>query len=153
MTKKEGSLLGLPAPDSFGSSFSTGNIVPLRAGHQLSKDEQRVMAEWHKTQLVIEATAARAVFGISKVTEIHQHGSLTFEEATAAILAIKDKAHGKEHEAFMEEFTSRQIPLMARHLFGAIDVSVTNIGLELHRSLYPEPEKPEPLSVWKRLFG
>ncbi|MCL5960829.1 MAG: hypothetical protein M1358_16270 [Chloroflexi bacterium] len=153
MGKNGESLLGLVPVTSGPNSPSNGSLAPISAQRSLSRDEQRTLDEYHKEILVIDATAHKTLFGMTKIGQIHQHGALKFDETTGYILNIKNQSRGREHQAYVNEFSAHQIQMLAGHLIGAMEVGGTNIGMEVHRSLYPLPEPPEPRSLWKRLFG
>jgi len=151
MTKRNESVLGL-APLAPPTGLSTnGHLAPFSPGRALTKDQRRILEEWHKETLVIDTTAAKTVFGMSKIAEIHQHASIKFDETVDYILAVKEEEHSREHQQYVDEFSTRQIQLLAKHLLGAIEVGGTNIGIEIHRSLYLLSE-PEQRSFWQRLL-
>lgn len=151
MSKKEESLLGLVPVSSGLGTGGNGNLASFGTGEALIKDEKRTLAEFGKQVLVIEATAAKTLFGMTKIGELHRHGAGVFDETAGNILDIKDRERGTEHGQYVAEFAKVQLQVFARHMIGAIEVGATNIGTEIHRSLYlPEPEQR---SLWKKLFG
>jgi len=101
--------------------------------------------------LAIDIISTKARFGASKIGEIHQHASLTFDETTSFIVEIKDRSgRSQQHQAYADQFSERQIQLLAQHLLGVVDVSATGIGVEIHRPPYPPPEPEPPLEPKRR---
>lgn len=150
MTKKNESLLGL-VPYTPTAGTNTG-LVPFAPNQALTREEQRIVDEWHRQTLIIDATTTKTLLGLDKITEIHFHAATTFGEASGQILALRETAQGKEHQAYMDEFCRHQVQVLARHLLGAVEVGATNIGHEIHRSLYLAPEE-DKRSFLQRLLG
>jgi hypothetical protein len=100
----------------------------------------------------MQGVRAKAVHAMQLIADIHKEGVATFDEAMGYILTIKDGQRTKEHQAYIDEFSTRAIQLMGRHLLATAEVAATNIGVEVHRTLYP-PQARETPSIWKRLFG
>src|SRR5436190_17340345 len=115
MTKKQENLLGLPSVSQFPGTTSN-SLVPFTSGGPLTKDDQRMMAEFRKELAVIEATAFKTEFGMGKIGEIHEHAATEFDSTVGFILAVKDEPRGKEHQLYVDEFTARQIQMLARHI-------------------------------------
>jgi hypothetical protein len=65
---------------------------------------------------------------------------------------VKETARGKEYQAMVEEYNQRSAQLAAQHLFGVIEVSARNIGMEAARPLYREEEPIVVKAVEKRGF-
>jgi hypothetical protein len=152
MSKKPGSMLGL-APLSRGSNFGDrGDIVTVDSIHPSNRNERWIIDEYHKQSLVMVGTQAKAMRAMKLIAEIHEQGVATFDEAAGRILNLKDNQRTKEHQAYMDEFSTRSIQLMGRHFLATEEVAATNIGVQVHSSLYPSLP-PEIPSVWKRLFG
>jgi hypothetical protein len=123
---------------------------PVSPGHAITREEQRVIDLFQKEKMIIEATTAIAAIGIRSIGEIHQHASQTFDETVGFILEVKAQPREREHQLYVEEFSKHQIQMLARHLYGAVEVASTNIGMEMHRSFYLPPEQP---GFWGRLLG
>lgn len=156
MAKKDETLLGLatvPMASAFGNGHAGGGLARSGAFQALTKEQQRVLAEFEKQHLVIEKQQEKTTFGEEMIGEIHEHGFSTFAHTSGAIIGIKALAQGAEHQAYLEEFSKHQLAMLARHISGAVNVGATNIAVEISRSLYPEPELPEPRSWLKRLIG
>ena len=153
MAHKEESLFGLaPVATQHHSSTST-QLSPYEPDRTPTRQEQKVVDALRLERLVIEAQTAKTTFGMSQIAKLHEHGSATFDAAVAEVFAIKEQSRSKEHQAYIDEFSTRQLSMFGREMLGAMDVGATGIAFEIHRSLYPEQEQPEPRSVWKRLFG
>jgi hypothetical protein len=152
MPKKPENLLGL-APLSHQPGFRDhGPIVPVETRRPANQDERWIVDEYQKQALVMQGVEAKAVRAMKLIAEIHKEGLATFDEATGHIIHAKADQRIKEHQAYIDEFSTREIQLMGRHLLATLEVAATNIGVEVHRTLYP-PFPREATSVWKRLFG
>jgi hypothetical protein len=153
MAKRNENILGLaPLPKTAPGLGMSGGLVPLQPNRQLSKAEQRIIAAFHKEQLIIDAATAKTIFGESKIGELHRHTAAEFDETVGYMLAIKREARDPEHQTYQDAFTTRQIQMLAGHLSGALDIGATNIGIEIQRSLY-FPDEEERRGFWARLFG
>jgi hypothetical protein len=150
---KQDSLFGTAPLAPFSSQGTSSHLVRLQAEHALTHEEQRIVDEWLKQHLVIDATAAKSCFGVSKIAELHQHSATQFDETMSYIAAIKEADHSPVAQPYIDEFTDRQFQLLGRHVLGATDVGATNIGNEIHLSLHLAPEPPEPPGLLKRIFG
>ena len=152
MAKKEESLFAL-APLSQSPSFGDDrSIVPLDSTRSSHRDEQWIVDEQHKQTLIMQGFEIKTVQAMKLMAEIQKEGIVTFDEATAFIFLIKDEQRNKEHQAYIEEFCARSLQMMGRHILAITEVGATNIGMEVHRSLYP-PGPIEPRGFFKRLFG
>jgi hypothetical protein len=152
MAKKDESLFGfapLAQTPSFGDN---GHMVALGSVHASNRNEQWILDEHRKQTLVMEGVEVKAMHAMRLMAEIHKEGATTFDEAAGCILAIKDDQRGKEHQAYVDEFFTRGIQMMGRHLLATMEVAATNIGVEVHRSLYPSATL-ETSNIWRRLFG
>lgn len=153
MAKKNESVLGLvplSQPSNFGSH---SGLVPHKSVRTMTQDDQRVLDELYKEALVMDGIRTKSLFAMDQIAEIEKHGIATFKETVGYILAIKDEACSKEQQAYIDEFCVRGIHALARHMLGVMEVGATNIGIEVHRSLYPIPEPTKPVSLLERLFG
>lgn len=143
MTRKEG-LLGLAPLDREPVSNGNGDLQLFDSQRALTKEEQRTVDEFRSQMRVIEAINAKTSFGMAKIAELHEHAAVEFDDTVGYILRIKDQPRGKEHQLYINEFTSHQVNALARHLMGAVEVGATAIGAEIHRPLYFAPEPPPP---------
>ena len=148
MKKKQESVLGL-APIDQGEN---GQIVSLNSTRPSNQDEQWTLDEYNKQTFVMQGVRAKTVHAMQLIAAIHKEGASTFDEAAGYILTIKDNQRTKEHQAYMDEFCTREIQMLGRHLLASVEVGATNIGSEVHRSLYP-PARAEERGLWKRIFG
>ncbi len=147
--QKSESILGLP--DDIGSGGLGNSLVPYNPQNQaVTRDEKRIGEEYRKQIIVIEAQAAKTIFGQTKIAEINRHAAQVFDDTVGFIVTTKAEARGKEHQAYIDEFANRQIQMFARHMFGTLEVGATKIGLEIDRTLYVEASRRRLLA---RLFG
>ena len=147
MAKKQESVLGLAPLDR-----GNGQIVSISSARPSTRDEQWILDEHHKQTFVMEGIRAKTVHAMQLFADIHKEGVSTFDEATGYILDIKDAQRAKEHQAYVDEFCTREIQMLGRHLLATVEVGATNIGSEVYRSLYP-PIPMEKTGLLKRLFG
>jgi hypothetical protein len=149
MTKKPESVLGLtPIVQGQDLEEHTPGLA-ITSARPTNRDERWIVDEYKKQTFVMEGVRAKAEHALVLIADIHQAGVSTFDSATGYILAVKEAQHTKEHQAYVDEFCTRGIQMLGRHLLATVEVGATNIGVEVHRSLYP-PEKP---GFWKRVFG
>lgn len=154
MSKKNDNLLALPPLGSDESATDSTTLVPWSPRGSLTTEEKRVIDLYGKHRLLMGVIAEKARYGTSLIGEIHKHGSLTFDEATSHIMEVKDRSGRSElHQAYIDQFTERQIQLLARQSLGAIEVGATSIGFVIHEDSDPPP-LPEPRSGFlQRLLG
>lgn len=157
MTKKGDNVLALPPMKSGFSPGSGTGLDPHASNRPLRKREKQIIRLSQEQRSVMELTADNARFGMTMISRIHEHASLTFEETAAYIVDTRNQpGRDEEHQAYIDQFSLRQIQLCAQQMLAVIDVSATGIGMEIHRSLYPPPEDPpseEPKGFFARLFG
>ena len=152
MARKDDSIFGLAPVAQTPTYNGNGRLVPYQPGRALTKEELRIIAEWEKEQLVIDVTTAKAACGMQKIGEVHQHAATIFDETAGYILAVKAEQRGKEHQAYVDEFSTRQLQMFGRQMLGTVESATYNIGVEIHRSLYFQTEE-EKHSFLQRLFG
>jgi hypothetical protein len=153
MTKTEESLFALTPLAQAPSFGNYGQMVAMEQTRPSNREEQWVFDEYHKQTLIMEGLEIKTVQAMKLIGEIHKEGTATFDEAVAFILSIKDEQRGKEHQAYVDEFCIRGLQMMGRHLLATMEVGATNIGVEVHRSLYPSVPPEKPPSLLKRIFG
>lgn len=149
--KKTDNVLALaPLRSDFGSTADT-SLVPWSARKPLNRREKQMIEEVHRQDLAIDLETQQARFGMTMMRRIHEHGAVSFSEATEFIMDIKeDSGRSEEHQAYIDQFSLRQIQLLAQQTLAVIDISTTGIGIEVHRSPYP-PLK-ERHGFWARLL-
>ena len=152
MPKKPESVLGLTPISDTPNFEDRGYIIPMDSARPSNQDERWILDEYQKQALIIQGVEAKELLAIKLIAEIHKEGVASFDEAAGQILRIKENQRTKEHQAYIDEFSTRAIQLMGRHLLATAEVAATNIGVEVHRTLYP-PLPGETPSLWKRLFG
>lgn len=136
--KQNQSLLGLPALSNDGTS----DLVPYGAGHKpATREEERVLELFHKHELIIGLTAAKARFGMDAQAAIQQHASDLFGPTISHMIQNKDAVRGTEAFPYVEEFTLRQIRMFGQHLLGTLEIVDQNIALIVHESLNLPPEQ------------
>lgn len=152
MTKKQESVLGL-TPIVQGQDFEEHtSALAITSARPSNRDERWILDEYKKQTFVMEGVRAKTEHALDLIADIHRAGVSTFDTATAYILEVKDGQRAKEHQAYVDEFCTRGIQMLGRHLLASVEVGATNIGVEVHRSLYP-PEVREKPGFWKRVFG
>lgn len=158
MTKKEANLLGLTP---FPQVVSNGLIL-YSPGSALSntptKAEQRIVVDTQRQVLVIRSQREKADTATHEISQIHQQGAQEFLEIASHLSQVKAQAQGKDFQSLVEEFAQRSAQLAAQHLFGVMEVSARNIGMEAARPLYRDEEPEVEKSVQKpgllrRLLG
>lgn len=151
--RKNESVLGLPPLPATTNSSSNGTLAPARPRGALTHDEQRVVEELGKQEVVIRGVRAKAALATDAIADVELHGVTKFDEAVGYIVELKEEQRSKEHQAYTDEFCERGIHLLAKHTLGVMEVAATNIGIEVHRTLYPPPEEERPRGFWERLLG
>ena len=148
MTKKQESVLGLAPIDQWENT----SIVSMGSVRPSNHDEQWILDEYHKQTFVMQGVRAKTEHAMQLIADIYKEGVSTFDEATGYILEVKDGQRTKEHQAYVDEFCTRELQMLGRHLLASVEVGATNIGVEVHRSLYPPVVREKP-GFWKRVFG
>lgn len=160
MTKKEANLLGLAPLSQVGSSGLIIYGAVANAVRPPTKTEQRIELETQKHLQVIRNQRLKAEAAVHELAQVHQRGAQEFLEIAGHFATLKEAARGKDYQALVEEFTHRSAQLAAQHLYGVMEVSARNIGMETARPLYREEEpevvqvvaKPQP-GLLRRLIG
>jgi hypothetical protein len=116
----------------------------------ITRRERQILDTFHEEVLVIDATEAKAEFGMYKLDQMQERASDLFGDTVSFILQNKEEARGTEAEAYVAEFTTRQIQMYARHMLGTLEVAGTRIGEEVHRSLSLPSE--ERKGFWARVL-
>src|SRR5438477_6472938 len=130
------------------SSLGLTPYSPLR--RDITREEARTIAEFHKEELIIDLTAEKGKLGMRKIAEVQECASDLFAPTVAYMLQNKEDMRGTEAYPYVEEFTLRQIQMTAKHLLGSLDVVDTNIAMIVHESLNLPPEQR---GFWQRLLG
>lgn len=156
MTKKTDNVLALPPMKSDFSPVAGTGLASQASNRQLDKREKQITELSREHRSVMELTADNARFGMTMIGKIHEHASSTFEETITYIVDTRNQpGRDDEHQAYIDQFSLRQIQLCAQQMLAVIDVGATGVGMEIHRSLYPPPEEaPENgTGFFARLFG
>ena len=159
MAKREPSLLGL-APLT--QSGTANGVIIYGATANLSRApsqaEQRIVAETEKQLQIIHCQRMKVEAAVQEISQMHQQAASEFFDITTHLATLKETARGKEYQPLIEEYNQRSAQLAAQHLFGIIEVSARNIGMETARPLYREDEPVvvkaiERRSLLRRLIG
>lgn len=154
--KKNDNVLAL-APLSSDLNMTHGGLQAWNRRWEPTEGERQLTEEARTQQRAIDVIATKARFAESKVGEIHQHAIQVFDETNSLIMEAKERpGRSAQHQAYMDQFSERQVQLLAQHSLGLVEVSATGIGAEVHRSPYPPPEKPKPAKrpgLLQRLLG
>lgn len=150
--KKTDNVLALP-PLKSETGGRTGTSLTLQNTRDaLDRREKRIIEESHTQDLVIDLRTQQARFAMTMIGMIHEHGSMTFSEATEMIMDVKDNSdRSQEHQAYIDQFSLRQIQLLAQETLAMIDVVATTIGEEVHRS--PDDPARQPVGLLAQLLA
>src|SRR5580765_5760112 len=147
--KKNISVLGLTPMQPQSASTSNLGLAPLEsispphypANRAITRRERQILDTFHEEVLVIDATEAKAEFGMYKIDQMQERASDLFGDTVSYLLQNKEEARGTDAEVYVSEFTLRQIQMYARHILGTLEVAGTRIGEEVHRPLSLPPEQ------------
>lgn len=148
MAKKAPNLLGLAPLTQTGNNGIIIYGTATAVGGPLSKTEQQIVLKTQTHLQVIRSQRQKADAAAHEIAQIHQQGATEFLEIVHQLAALQATARGKEYEALVEEFNRRSEQLAAQHLFGIMEVSARNIGMETARPVtWEEPPEKEPIVV------
>ncbi len=133
---------------AYGGYFDSAPTSSLSPGQVRTRDQRRIEEEFEKQVLVQRAIAAKGVVAATQIGLVHDHVNREFDNTVGAIIARKAETRTPEHQVYYSAFTEQQIPMLARHLIGVVEVTATRIGEEVHRSVYPAP-----LPWWRQIVG
>ena len=157
MTKKESNLLGLGSlTQSETGIVFCGTVANF--GRPLSATEQRIAMDAQTQMHIIRWQREKAEAAIREVAQAHRQGANEFQETLSHLQTLKEAARGKEYQALVEEYNQRSQQMVAQHLFGILEVTARNIGMETARSLHRD-EPPRVIKVvekrgfFQRLLG
>ena len=153
--KRNDNSLHMP-PHTSRSAATTDVDLALWSSRQPSnRSDKRLIDEARKRQLAMYIIDTQTRFGLSRIAEIHRHASLVFDETCGFILEAKDQpGRSPQHQAYVDEFSERQVQLLAQTSLAMSDVGATSIGIEIHQSPYPPPSEPARRpGFWQRLLG
>lgn len=158
MTKKNNVLALPPMKSDYNTAVNTGDASHA-GGYVIQKREKEIIDLSAEQSTVMKHTTALAQQGITLVGSIQQHGSQVFDETSAFIIDVKQQPNrDAEHQSYIDQFSERQIQMLAQQVLGIMEVGAVGIGMEVHRSLYPEYPKrdqqpDEKKGFFKRVFG
>ena len=155
MTKrKSDNILALAPLKSDLNAATNVSLAPWNSRRPRGHEERRLIDEARKRQLAMDIIGTQARFGISQIAEIHRHASLIFDETSGFILEVKDQpGRSPQHQAYVDQFSERQVQLLAQTSLAMSDVGATSIGVEIHQSPYPPDEPERRHGFLKRLLG
>jgi hypothetical protein len=87
----------------------------------ITKRERQILDTFHEEVLVIDATEAKAEFGMYKIGQLQERASDLFGDTVSSMFQNKEAAKGTEAEPYVAEFTMRQIQMYARHMLGTLE--------------------------------
>jgi hypothetical protein len=115
-----------------------------------------IVAEYEKQTTVADAQAAKTIFGMRLVAEIHNAGHLNKRDAIALLIALDQTTSfpgeiGQIYAAARRE----QVLLFVDHIHKLVRTGAKNIAIEVNRSLFPSAPPPPPKRgiVARLLFG
>ena len=134
-------ILGLtPAPSEV-SPIKHIDLTLWRTDRSLTQDERQLVDEARMRQLAIDIIGSQTRFALTKISEMHEHASRTFDETCNLIVETKEQPERNEqHQLCIDQFSDHQIRLCAQHSLAMLEVGATAIGTELQRSPYPPPD-------------
>lgn len=149
---KKGSVLGLAPLTSTSSVLGLPPISPpeIPANRAITRREEKVIEADHEDILIIEGYARKAEYGMYEMGQVQECASDLYGGTVGYMLESKSQTRGTEVEPYVAEFTTRQIHMYSRHMLGALEITGTRIGEQVHTSLDLPVEK---LSWWQRTFG
>ncbi len=151
MAKKDENILGLPPPLSNPGLGSSATLATWNSHRAITISELRLLDEASLQKLAMVMIEEKTLLGMSQMAGLEQHASTTFDETVGFLMEVRDRAgRGKEHQAYLDEFTQRMVQMAAKHMLGAVEVGATGIAKEIDRSPYPAP--PPHRSLLERLI-
>jgi len=141
--------LGLFLPKTPLSTSST-DLVPYEAEKPVTKEGKHFQRELASHERAERGYEEKAAYGVALLKELNVSTASVFVEELHDYGALKGKLQGEAYQAMGEEFLRVVAQRSAQHKLALIEVAASNIGAEVHRSLYVEPEEP---SFWERLTG
>lgn len=116
----------------------------FEADRSLTREEQYIVDQWRKQELAMVALEAKTNYGKDKIAAINRHSVNTFIHTMADLWQLRQLAADTEYAHIVYEFTDQNIRLLGQHLLDATDIGASKIAEEIHRSLHPNGELPEP---------
>jgi hypothetical protein len=148
MAKKVTNQLGLaPLTQTVNSGIIIYGAAAAVSG-PLTKTEQQIALKTQTHLQIIRNQRLKADAAVHEIAQIHQQGAKEFLETARHLAALQATARGKEYQALVEEFNQRSEQMAAQHIFGVLEVSARNIGMETARPItWEEPPAKEPIVV------
>lgn len=151
MTRKTGKKrgLGLNLP----SANSTSAITPIQSledGQTLSKRQDRMVEETNAQGMAIRIHAAKGQLGLGLTDGLERTAFTLFASTSEYITATQEKARGKPHEGYLDEFGHYLAQESARTKIDILNSTSSRIRELVERPVYVEPEAQ--ISLLRRLF-
>jgi len=154
MVKKHDSMFKIPPNEAISKPTPNENLIQYKPAHSMTREERRTVDELNKQILVEVGTGAKTVKAMRLATYIHKKGAINFDDAGRYIIGLKTSGEREEeHQAFIDEFCTREMQVLGRHLLGTMEIGVASIVEIVQMPLYLEKEDPEFRSLWERIFG
>jgi len=157
MTKSTSNILALmPVAPEYGEDSA---LRPLRPWRQPSRDEQRVLAQAQHDQSAMDAMLGKLFHGQRIVEDLDVHSAVVFDRGASRLIALKRKPRDPEVQAYVDVFTSQNIPRLAHQLVQLQDVGAHYIGeiatrpFDLSPEPSPQPVLPVRRGLLARVFG
>jgi hypothetical protein len=140
----------LPSLQTVGSGFALAH-VPVITTPGLSRDETHIIAEVEKQKLKIQATAAKAAYGISKAGELQTCSGQVFANTCGKIDRIVEATAATDSAAYIKQFAEHQRDQLANQL---VMIYEDGMGMIRREILTPLPnEAPPPPRKSRSWFG
>jgi hypothetical protein len=150
--KKNESVLGLARLPPTNSVLGLPSISPpaIDPNRSITRREGRIIEELHEDILITEGHALKAQYGMYQMGLVQECASGLFADTVGYMINNKNRVLGTEVEPYVTEFNTRQIHQYSRHMLGALEITGTRIGEQIHSSLDIPVEE---LGFWQRVLG
>lgn len=127
-------------------------IAPTRSTGWPSRDLARVVDAYELHLGTIDAQAAKTLFAMRKLLELHQHSAFATREIIAYLCYLDHTASRLDgpHRDILAQAQREQMILFIEQSQGLLRLGGSAIGRDVSRTLHP-PKKPGLLS--RLLFG
>ena len=141
--------LGVILPVQNWGTAST-SLVPYESNRPVTKEEKHFQRELASHERAERGYEEKAAYGIALLKELRVATARLFVEEIHEYGELKGQLQGEAYQVMGEEFLKVNAQGSAQHKLAINEVAGSNIGAEVHRSLYVEPQEP---SFWERLTG
>jgi len=106
-------------------------------------DVDLLVAEYEKETAVIAGQAAKTVFAMQQLAELHRHGMLTTRDTIDYMMELDASTMlTDEGQQLFEKARRQQMLMFVDHLHKVLHLGDRNIAAEVDRSLYLKPAVP-----------